>query len=248
MIKKFLYLLVMIILMFSLSSCGKKQVKIEVIPIDMEIDSSVTQKLEKEGIDAVKNVTEYFNFKKVNDINVFIQNGMVSSSDNTGITFANEIVMANEAPVVHEITHSLCRLQPSINQDYKFFTEGIAVMMEELYGNKNAFPYKYFRLRNSNSMSVLDIMNNIKNDYIPLSELKSSNKNFSTEMNKEKKTMEIRRISYLESGAFFLFLNDKYGKEKIRELYKSSKVLDFEGVFGKNLEELEKEFKQYYKI
>jgi len=55
---------------------------------------------------------------------------------------------------------------------------------------------------------------------------------------------EERKIAYIEAGSFFGFLIQTYGEQKVRALH-NSLSLDYEKVYGKNLGELEKEWRKH---
>jgi len=55
---------------------------------------------------------------------------------------------------------------------------------------------------------------------------------------------ERRRIAYIQAGSFIGFLVEKYGEQKLAELH-NSRTLDFSKVFGKQLIDLEKEWRKF---
>jgi hypothetical protein len=55
---------------------------------------------------------------------------------------------------------------------------------------------------------------------------------------------ERRRIAYIQAGSFIGFLVEKYGEQKLADLH-NSKTLDFSKVYGKQLIDLEKEWKKF---
>ncbi|MEJ2333414.1 MAG: hypothetical protein P8Y08_11645 [Desulfobulbaceae bacterium] len=55
---------------------------------------------------------------------------------------------------------------------------------------------------------------------------------------------EQRRIAYLEAGSFTNFLVVKYGEQKLAELH-NSMSLNYKQVYGKEIEKLEVEWKNY---
>jgi len=85
---------------------------------------------------------------------------------------------------------------------------------------------------------------------VPLDELVKSNKNRLFPINELSNNNDIfrrvgtdeRRIAYIEAGSFFSFLTQTYGEQKVRALHNSLR-LDYEKVYGKNLKELEKEWR-----
>jgi len=81
-------------------------------------------------------------------------------------------------------------------------------------------------------------MRNYKKRLFPINELSNSNDIF------RRVGTEERRIAYIETGSFFTFLIETYGEQKVRELH-NSLGLDYEKVYGKNLRELEKEWRNH---
>ena len=81
-------------------------------------------------------------------------------------------------------------------------------------------------------------MKNHENELMHIAKLKNDNDIF------RQVGTEQRRIAYIEAGPFFNFLVVKYGEKKLSDLH-NSESLNYKTVYGKNIKELEVEWKSY---
>lgn len=234
-----------------------KNYKIIVSSIDTAISDEDKNLIKNQAEIALKNVPNYLGIKKL-DENVSGEDIYIIVSSDTDVSYytnssayiyiSKKSLDTKKPPVVHEMTHLLTYNDPSGNIEYNFVSEGIAQLMQGLYGINGTFMLcnDMQKSKEEFSKGLNEIKNN--NEYISISELIQSN-NYYTEYT-DKKAKKKRSIAYGESTSFFLFLNDKYGKEKIRQIYHSEKGTDFDkvcrNVFKKSLNEMEKEWRNYY--
>ncbi|NMM64279.1 hypothetical protein HBE96_16770 [Clostridium sp. P21] len=260
---KFIIVFCSFVLMICLCSCSvktssnNKNYKVAVESIGTDIRDEDKKLIQDEAETALKNVPKYLGINAFNeelngkDIHVYVKADIdVSYADSRDIYLCKKMVNIKKEPVIHEMTHLLTLNDPSGNLGYKFVSEGIAQLMQELYGIKGTL------LGITNKEGYSKVLNEVKNKnyYIPISNLIQNSNCYTPESYKD---MDIdskfkRKVAYLETASFFLFLNDKYGDKKIRELYHSEKGIDFDNmckkVVKKGVIELEKEWRDYYKV
>ncbi len=227
-----------------------EDIKIDITAIDVELSEKLINETRKKAQQGVVDVAKYFGFDTIDNYSVHVrENGIGYSSGN--ITMLNKWMLeSNHAPIVHELTHVLCNSNPSMSAGSKFFTEGIAVLMQEKYGDKVVDPFIDDSTKEFTRVSVEDSIELIEDNYMPLQQLIDNDGEFYEGLDKsltaEKKVK--RKTAYIEAGTFFIFLDKVYGREKIKKLYYSSTKLDFRGAFGKDLDELEKEYIKHFNI
>jgi hypothetical protein len=129
------------------------------------------------------------------------------------------------APVIHEVTHILAK-----HENNSFFSEGLAVYFQERFSEFNGFP--------NFSVPLDDLVRSHQNQLMNIPHLKNDNKIFG------QVGTEQRRLAYIEAGSFINFLVVNYGEQKLAELH-NSRSLNFKEVYGKQIEELEAEWKSY---
>jgi len=150
-----------------------------------------------------------------------------------GVCYVNEGTVSlsishlrdKSAPIIHEVTHILT------NHKYNsFFSEGLAVYFQERFGKSHGFP---------NFSSSLDaLVRSHKNQLLQISQLMNDNYIFALV------GTEQRKIAYIEAGSFIYFLVEKYGEQKLADLH-NSRTLNYKKTYGKQLEELEEEWRSY---
>jgi hypothetical protein len=256
--KRTLYLILLIVFFMSIivnsvfakpiiksQSIGNlSKVKIIVANTDSNIKANELSDIKSKAEKAKNEIAKYFGIKDIScDIRIHIQAQCLPEAYKTDI-FLSKWHMDRKFPeLVHEMTHSLMALDSKMNSTNTFFLEGTAQLMEETFGEKTSFSV----LTRSNKfirVPVYDILKVNKKYYIPISKL--INQEFLTPTNEEEVTM--RHTYYAECGSFFVFLQKKYGNNKIKELYNSKNELDFKNVYSKDINMLEKEWKAYFKL
>ncbi|SHJ31929.1 hypothetical protein SAMN05444401_2735 [Clostridium amylolyticum] len=233
-----------------INSLKSEDIKIDITAVNVELSENLINETRKKAQQAVLDVVKYFDFDTIDDYSVHVrENGIGYSSGN--ITMLNKWMLeSNHALIVHELTHVLCNSNTSMSAGSKFFTEGIAVLMQEKYGDKAVEPFIDGSTKEFARVSVEDSIDLIKVNYTSLQQLIDNDGEFYEGLDKnltaEKKIK--RKNAYIQAGTFFIFLDKVYGREKIKKLYYSSEKLDFKGAFGKELDELEKEYIKYFNI
>lgn len=233
-----------------INSLKSEDIKIDITAVNVELSENLISETKKKGQQGVLDVAKYFDFDRIDDYSIHVrENGIGYSSGN--ITMLNKWMLeSNHAPIAHELTHILCNSNLSMSAGSKFFTEGIAVLMQEKYGDKAVAPFVDDSTKEFTRVSVEDSIELIKDNYMPLQQLIDDDGVFYEDSNKnltpEKKIK--RKNAYIQAGTFFIFLDKVYGREKIKKLYYSSTKLDFKGAFGKDLGELEKEYIEHFNI
>ena len=134
-------------------------------------------------------------------------------------------VRDKSAAIIHEVTHIMAK-----HENNSFFSEGLAVYFQERFGEFHGFP--------NYSVPLDDLVRKHKDQLLQIPKLKSHNKIF------RQVETERRRIAYIEAGSFINFLVVKYGEKKLAKLH-NSKSLNYKLVYGKEIEELEVEWKHY---
>lgn len=163
------------------------------------------------------------NYNAYTKINI-VDKGICYAEEGT-VSLSIPHVRDNSAPIIHEVSHILT------NHKYNsFFSEGLAVYFQERFGGNSSFP---------NFSAPLDeSVRNHKGHLLKLSQLNNDNRIFG------QVGTELRRIAYLQAGSFFNFLVEKYGVYKLADL-NNSRTLNYEKVYGKEINELEEEWKSY---
>ena len=129
------------------------------------------------------------------------------------------------APIIHEVTHIIAK-----HENNSFFSEGLAVYFQERFGEYHVFP--------NFSVPLDELVRNYEDQLVQIINLNNDNEIFG------QVGTERRRIAYIEAGSFFNFLVFKYGEQKLADLH-NSRTLNYKKVFGKNIKELEVEWKSY---
>ena len=141
------------------------------------------------------------------------------------ITVPISHVRDKSSVIIHEVTHIIAK-----HENNSFFSEGLAVYFQERFGEFHGFP--------NFSIPLDDLVRKHKNQLLQIAKLKHDNEIF------RQVGTEQRRIAYLEAGSFTNFLVVKYGEQKLAELH-NSMSLNYKQVYGKEIEKLEVEWKNY---
>ena len=134
-------------------------------------------------------------------------------------------VRDRSADIIHEVTHIIAK-----HENNSFFSEGLAVYFQERFGKYHGFP--------NFSVPLDDLVRNYEDQLMYITKLKNDNEIF------RQVGTERRRIAYIEAGSFFNFLVVKYGEQKLADLH-NSRTINYKKVYGKEIKELEVEWKSY---
>ena len=162
-------------------------------------------------------------YRKNTKINIVNSDICYASGNIVSLSISH--IKDKNAPVIHEVTHLLAK-----HEYNSFFSEGLAVYFQERFSEFHGFP--------NFSVPLDDLVRNKKSQLMNISNLNNDNKIF------EQVGTELRRLAYIEAGSFFNFLVVNYGEQKLAELH-NSRSLSFKEVYGKQIEELEAEWKSY---
>jgi hypothetical protein len=136
------------------------------------------------------------------------------------------------APIVQLISSVIVMpTQWSVVYD-EVYRIGLGVFFQEKFGEDKSF-YNY----DTPDLSIHDLVRINRDNLIPLNWLKYKRKGYWEP--------EIVKLGFIESGSFVSFLYEKYGDQKFKELYKTGFQVNYKKIYGKNLQELEKEWLSY---
>jgi hypothetical protein len=192
--------------------------------------SSVSQadidRVRNEAEKALHNISPILGVQNDKSVNIRIVKGGICNAYGGVISLPIWHVRNKKAAIVHEVTHIIAS-----HSNNRFFSEGLAIYFQERFGEDHAFP-------NFSGVSLDELARTNKKRLFPFNELSNSNDIFRGVGTEE------RRIAYIETGSFFSFLIETYGEQKVRALH-NLVSLDYEKVYGKNLRELEKEWRNH---
>ena len=192
--------------------------------------SSVSQadidRVANEAEKALNNICSILGVQNDKSVNIIIVKRGICNSKGGIISLPIWHVRNKKAAIAHEVTHIIA--SHSYN---RFFSEGLAIYFQERFGEDNGFP-------NFSGVPLDELVRSNKNRLFPINELSNNNDIF------RQVGTEERKIAYIEAGSFFSFLIQTYGEQKLRMLHNSLN-LDYEKVYGRNLKELEKEWKNH---
>ena len=162
-----------------------------------------------------------------NDIIVIkiVDRGMVCNATGGIVSLLISHIRDKCAPIIHEVTHVI-----TSDENNSFLTEGLAVYFQERFGDNQAFP--------NFSVPFNVLMRRNKDQFIPITRLINDNEIFS------QVDTEQRKMAYLTAGSFINFLVEQYGEKKLAEL-NNSKTLSYMKVYGKDINQLETEWKNH---
>jgi len=191
-----------------------------------DISQTDIEGVKKEAFKALKFIPPILGveYEKAIDVKI-VNNGVICRAVGGTVSLLISHVRGNSAPIIHEVTHIITR-----HEDNSFFSEGVAVYFQEKFGGNQAFP--------NFSESINDLMRRNKDQFIPITRLINDNEIFG------QVDTEQRRLAYLTAGSFISFLVEKYGEQKLADLH-NSRILNYKKVYGKEINELEAEWKSY---
>jgi hypothetical protein len=141
-------------------------------------------------------------------------------------------VRNKRASIVHEVTHIIAKR----HEGNRFFSEGLAVFFQDKFGEDKGYPIYY---KTPDYLSLNDLVIRYRDNLISLTYLKHTNNLF------RQIKSENRKIAYIEAGSFISFLYEIYGAQKFKDLYNSRLPVNYERIYGKNINELETEWLNY---
>lgn len=245
--KKITGILIILLILINVGWAYTEKPNINIKDYNNVLNKSDKSYLFNEANKSIRLIANYWAFDKIGAIDIHLHEGY-SYTSGYEIFLKSGFVKYKKAPITHELIHALANYIPSVNSGTAFFDEGIAGLMAELYGPKNNYMYIDEKTSRPLFSTLAKCIKNLRNP-MKLSYLVECNdllENIPDIPTKKEKLQ--RDKAYIEAGAFFLFLNNEYGMDKLRKFYFSSKRLDFIGAFGKSLDTLEVEWKKYYKI
>jgi hypothetical protein len=192
--------------------------------------SSVSQadidRVRNEAEKALQNISLILGVQTDKSVNIRIVKGGICNAYGGIISLPIWHVRNKKAAIVHEVTHIIAS-----HSDNRFFSEGLAIYFQERFGEDQAFP-------SFSGVPLDELARTNKKRLFPINELSNSNYIF------RQVGTEERKIAYIQTGSFFSFLIETYGEQKVKALH-NSVSLDYAKVYGKNLRELEREWKNH---
>ena len=231
--KKILLLVAVISLLISVSGITSA-----IIDSNYKLDPQITVSTKLDGvyqsdIESVKKETWKaltsippilgIEFKKIIKIDIVDYGICNTKGDIVTVPIAH--IIDKSAAIVHEVTHIIAK-----HESNSFFSEGVAVYFQERFGEFCVFP--------NYSVPLDDLVRSHNDQLLQISKLSNDKEIF-----RQVETEE-RKIAYLEAGSFINFLVVKYGEQKLAELH-NSRSLNYKQVYGKEIEKLEVEWKNY---
>jgi hypothetical protein len=156
-----------------------------------------------------------------------VESGICYATDGT-VSLSVDHIRDSSAPIIHEVTHILAN-----HGQNSFFSEGLAVYFQERFGRTSGFP--------NFSVPLDELVRYHQGQLLGLQQLFKDNEIF------EQVGTEQRRLAYIEAGSFINFLVEKYGEQKLADLH-NSRTLNYNKVYGKKLEKLEEEWRNFVLI
>ncbi|MGD6845452.1 hypothetical protein ACQCVH_23500 [Bacillus infantis] len=137
-------------------------------------------------------------------------------------------------PLIHEMTHALFK-----DEKGQVTQEGLAIYMQDTYSERSVNPnYQEDTHEITKHLMSKEIM-------LPLETLLQDDRFFSY-INFDKDSSSLRWLAYIESASFTRYLIDEYGLEKFLEIHGDPDLTTtVRYVYGKSLEQLEGEWKQF---
>jgi len=172
-----------------------------------------------------------FEFKEKIIIEI-VDNGICRTTPDEHIIFLPLWHIKNRrAAIIHEVSHAIVRR----HENSSFFSEGLAEFFQVKFGEDTAGAAYYGEPLH---LSLDDLVIKHRDNLIPLADLKNNNDVY-LPIDQEK-----RKLAYIEAGSFVNFLYEIHGERKLQDLY-GSETLNYERVYGKNVEELEVEWLKF---
>lgn len=190
------------------------------------VSQSDIERVKKEAEKTLNLVCPILGIEKNKRIKIQIVEGGICNAYGGVVSLPIRFVTSKRAAIVHEVTHIIAK-----HENNRFFSEGLAVYFQERFGEDHGFP-------NFSGLPLDDLMRNHKDQFIPITELMNDNEVFRQVGTKR------REIAYIEAGSFINFLVVKYGEQKLADLH-NSWTLNYKKIYGKNIKELEAEWKNF---
>ncbi len=229
-----------VLLLALTASCGGN-FKVTVDPTASTLSAADVTRVSNEVCDAVRDIRNYLGMdKKIPDIEIsFVQDGPSGCTIDGKFSVVEDFARLKWSPVYYDTMMFLDIYGENYRRDgrtrlgSRFFSEGLAMMFQQLFGEDKQFPFYDLDFDAS--------MKEYAKEFFPFADILTNAAVFDDFNTRE------RAVAYTEACSFLLYLNYKYGPQKIGEIYWSDGP-DFEGVLGKTMDELEKEWKAYYNL
>ena len=189
------------------------------------VSQSDIERVRKEGEKALNTVCPILEIEKNNRIEIHIVEGGICNAYGGVVSLPIRLVKSKRAAIVHEVTHIIAK-----HENNRFFSEGLAIYFQERFGEDRGFP--------NFALPLDDLVRSRKEKLIPITELMNDNEVF------RQVGTERRRLAYIEAGSFINFLVVKFGEERLADLH-NSWTLNYKKIYGKNVKELEAEWKNF---
>lgn len=215
-----------------LASCAV-QPKISVETAGTTLSARQILRVTNETGKAVRDIRGYLGLKKpVPQIAiVFVPDAPSGYSPAGKFSVVEDFARAQWAPVYFDTTLFLDANEALPVKHERFFTVGLAMMFQELYGQDKEFPFFDLDLAAS--------MKEYASEFLPLSAAMTDSAVFDAMNTRE------RAVACTEAGSFLIFIHKRYGEAKVRALYRSDGP-DWKGVLGKDAGQLDEEWRAYY--
>ena len=215
--------LTFLILMLGCSSRGPSQ-KYHIIIDDSYIGEINFQKkhaLKRQLEQAIRDVTQYFDtcFTDTLYVNIFGSRGS-SAGSNQIYFFVDDLPYGGT--IIHEVTHAVLPLKRNL-----FTVEGLAVFMQ----------YKFTNDRNDMRNTYRGAVSRKNDVLISLSTLIQNNSIFFLDA-------DAAMQAYDEAGSFFQFVEDTYGRAKVKEFYFRG-TDSIETIFGASVDSLDTAWRKW---
>jgi hypothetical protein len=213
-----------------ISGCARTQVidtdtPQVIVNTNLDVSQSDIERVKKEAEHAMNSICPILGIKKQTIRISIIGNGLCYTSG--GIIYLPIWYVENKkAAIVPLVTNILAR-----NTENRFFSGGLGVYFQERFGEDNGFP-------NFSGAPLDDLLRSNQSLVFSIYELANNNDIF-----RQVGTQQ-RVIAFIQAGSFINFLVETYGEKKLVKLYNSS-TLDYKKIYGKDIKELEVEWKKY---
>jgi len=217
-------LLLTLSVLFCSISCSNQPVR--VVAKTDKAEKTDIRRIEGEVTAGLAAITKALDIEVKKKVHVRIVEGGICCVKDGAITLPIRHVENLTAAPIHELMHIL-----TLDTFNRFYSEGIAIYFQESYGEDNAFP-------NFDGVVFHDLVAEYSDNIVQLEYLIENPKVFGREGTDE------RKQAYIQTGSFHIYLVEKYGIAKLKELY-YSRYIDYEKVYRKTIAELEAEWLKY---
>jgi len=194
-----------------------------IVNANLDVSQSDIERVKTETEHAVNSICPILGIKKQTITVTITEKGICHTS--RGIVYLPIWHIKNKkAAIVHEVTHVVAR-----HSENRFFSEGLAIYFQERFGEDHGFP-------NFSGVPLDDLVRSNRSRVYGIYMLSNNNDIF-TQVGTEQ-----REIAYIQAGSFTNFLVATYGEKKLVELH-NSWTLDYRKIYGKDIKELEVEWK-----